>query len=91
MKVREHIWVADKCLACGAIAWEKLCSLAAAAGKAIPLTDERQCIEREDYVGKLCPEPARRQFALNAFDEIGARMVEIEKERLAAINTPDPD
>jgi hypothetical protein len=89
MKVREHIWVGEKCIACGAIAWERLCSLAAVAGKAIPLTDERQCIEREDYAGALCPEPARRQFALDAYDEIGARMAEIEKERLAAINTVD--
>lgn len=91
MKVREHIWVVDKCVVCGAMSWERLCSLAAAAGKAIPLTDERQCLEREDHVGKLCPEPARRQIASEAFDEIGARAAELEKERLAAINTPDPD
>ena len=90
MKVSEHVRAGEKCIACGAMSWARLCSLAAAAGKAIPLTDERQCIEREDHVGKLCPEPARRQFVYEAFAEIGARVVELEKERLAAINTPDP-
>jgi hypothetical protein len=92
MKVRQHVWVADRCLMCGAISWERLRSLGAASGNdSFDGEDRRQCIEREDYAGALMPEPARRQLMCEAFDDIGARMTEIEKERIEAINTPDPD
>jgi len=36
------------------------------------------------------PEPARRQYASEAFDAIGARLMELHKERQAVLNTPAP-
>lgn len=84
MKVREHIWVADKCVVCGAMSWAKVRAQAVLAGKGDPgVEDERQCLEREDHITDLRPEPARRQFAYQDWDTIHARVVEREKERLA--------
>ncbi len=36
------------------------------------------------------PEPARRQYASEAFDAIGARVVELRAERVAVLNAPAP-
>ena len=84
MKIREHVWVADKCIICGANSWAKVRAQAVLAGKGDPgVTDERQCLERENYISGLCPEPARRQFASEDFDTIGARLEEIRAEAVA--------
>lgn len=89
MKIREHYWINDRCLFCGAIALATLRAQAALAGKTAPTeADERQCIEREDYVGSLAPEPKRRQYALDDYEAISARMAELAKERL--LGEPEP-
>ena len=84
MKVREHIWVADRCLVCGASSWAKVRAMAALAGKGDPgPNDERQCLEREDYVGTLRPEPSRRHYACEDFEEIKKRAEEVAREPLS--------
>jgi len=88
MKLREHVWVFDKCIVCGAFAWATVRSKAVLEGKTDPgTTDERTCLERDDYQTRLCPAPARRQFAYEDFDTIKRRIDEIEAQRIAAINT----
>lgn len=84
MKIREHVWVADACLVCGAMSWAKLRAQAVLAGKTDPgTTDERQCLEREDYVSDLRPEPKRREYACEQFEEIKRRADEVAKESVA--------
>jgi hypothetical protein len=85
MKVREHVWVADVCIICGAQSWAKLRAQAVLLGKGDPgVADERACLEREDYAGELRPEPKRREYAVEDADTISARLVELAKERLPA-------
>lgn len=92
MKIRERVWVADQCVICGASSWAKLRAQAVLACKGDPgVADERQCLEREDHVGELRPEPQRRQYASESFDEIGARVTELEKERQSAGAAPSMD
>lgn len=87
MKVREHIWVASRCVACGAQDWAAICRIAITAGKGvISGPDERQCIEREDYIVALCPEPARRHPACEDTDTIAARIADLYRERTEAMN-----
>jgi hypothetical protein len=82
-KVREHVWVGDRCLVCGALTYSELRSQKVSAGETDPgPVDGRQCLEREDYVGTLRPEPSRRQYACEQFSEIKARLHEVEGERL---------
>jgi hypothetical protein len=82
-KVREHVWVGDRCLVCGALIYPELRSQKVSAGETDPgPVDGRQCLEREDYVGTLRPEPSRRQYACEQFSEIKARADEVAAERL---------
>lgn len=68
MIVREHVWINTRCHVCGALKDES--------GN----KDERTCLPREDHIGKLAPEPKRREYASEAWDAISARIAEIRKE-----------
>jgi len=48
------------------------------------------CFDRPTPGNALMPAPARRQYASEAFDAIGARVVELRAERLAVLNAPAP-
>ena len=48
------------------------------------------CFDRASPGNALMPEPARRLYASEAFDAIGARLIELGKERQAVLNTPAP-
>lgn len=48
------------------------------------------CIERVSPGGLLMPEPARRSWAYEDFDAIGARLIELRKEREAVEATAAP-
>lgn len=64
MKIREHTYLAGKCLWCGAKDMGRLIAEARARGDTGDLKpDTRSCIEREDHTGGLRPEPARRLYA----------------------------
>lgn len=46
------------------------------------------CVMRDGTASTLlAPEPARREFAIEAFDVIGARLAELRRER-DAVNQP---
>lgn len=92
MKIREHYWINDRCLFCGATALATLREQAAREGRAVPSdADERQCIEREDHVGALAPKPARRQYAIDDYDTISARLAELAEERKKRLSVePEP-
>lgn len=82
MKVREHTYVAGKCLWCGAKDVALLIAAARARGDTDDVEpDTRTCIERDDYSGRLRPEPARRLYACEDADTITGRIAEIEAER----------
>lgn len=90
MKIREHVWVADKCIWCGAPAWAAVRAQAVLLGKGDPgPDDERTCRERDDYQHDLSPEPARREVACEAFDEIKKRVDELDAERTEAMNAEE--
>lgn len=90
MKLREHVWVFDKCTICGADAWAKIRAQAVMLGKSDPgPTDERQCLERDDYQHDLRPEPARRAVMCEDADAIKKRIDELAAERTAAMNTKE--
>jgi len=46
------------------------------------------CVPRWSGTEKLMPEPARRTYASEDFDAIGARLVELAKEREAQLDEP---
>lgn len=48
------------------------------------------CIERPGKSNKLMPEPARRVYASEAWDALGARLAELRRERDAVNATPAP-
>lgn len=54
---------------------------------------EATCTPREEGLDPniLRPEPARRQWASEAFDEIGKRLAELKEERSAAMNHTEPE
>jgi hypothetical protein len=89
--IREHVWVADKCIVCGALAWARIRAEAVMLGKGDPgPTDERQCLERDDFQRDLCPAPARRVPACED-NGIAGRIAELEAEKEAAWNAePEP-
>lgn len=90
MKVREHVWVANKCIICGAYAWARVRSNAVLEGKMDPGPgDERQCLERDDHQHDLCPEPARRVTACEDADAIKKRIDELDAQRTAAMNAEE--
>ena len=45
--------------------------------------------QRRDESAKLRPEPARREYAVDAVDTIHARIVELAAERTEALNISD--
>lgn len=47
------------------------------------------CLEREVPQSTLRPEPARRQFASEDFDTIGARVAELAQQRQDVLNAPE--
>ena len=50
------------------------------------------CVPRRPQGGEaLRPEPARREYAVDDADVIGARLIELRAERDAAINRVEPD
>ncbi len=68
MMIREHHFHDGKCLYCGAQG---------------PRPDEqRSCVARSDTVGTLRPEPARREYAVDAFETIKTRLAELKAEAL---------
>ena len=71
--IRQHEVVDGRCKHCGALK---------------PDPAENTCIERSGIVSELRPEPARREYASEAFDVIGARLAELRKERDAVLNQP---
>lgn len=54
---------------------------------------EATCLAREETHEsyEIRPEPARREFASEAFDEIGKRLAELKEERSAAMNHTEPE
>ena len=75
MKVRKHFFVNnDHCVFCGALYWPKLQKLYSDRGQAVPQTDERTCIERDDHIHpkEMRPEPKARQYACDDVDTIKA-------------------
>lgn len=46
------------------------------------------CLERPGTSSKLMPEPARRQYASEAYEAIGARQAELAAERTALLSEP---
>ena len=89
-RVRQHVWAGSYCIYCGALTFPRLQRYMEELHKPVPLTDERQCIEREDHVnsGKLAPEPARRVLACEDVDVISTRLRELRAE---AVKTRPPD
>lgn len=86
MKVREHVWVNDKCIVCGALSWAKVRANAVFKRMVDPgPTDERQCLEREDHQHDIRPEPARREIACESADAIKKRIDELAAERIEAM------
>lgn len=73
---------------CGALSLERIYK-----DRQVPPTDERTCVERDDYVSSrdLRPEPFLRGQAADDIDTIHRRMAEIDKERIEAINKPSED
>jgi hypothetical protein len=75
----DHEWASDaaeRCTHCG--------TLRANTGQTVcPGPQSRDPASR--------PEPARRQYAIEAFDEIGLRTRELFAERTAAMNEPAKD
>lgn len=70
--IREHEVGEDgRCKHCGAL-------------KPDPV--ENTCVERVEIVSGDRPEPARREYAIEAVDLIGARLAELRAERDAAMN-----
>lgn len=82
MKVQEHSFAAGICIWCGAKDLPTLLAMAKSLGihGEAPPPEQRSCIEREDYAGKLCPEPQRRQYACEDFDAILGRVNQIKEE-----------
>lgn len=48
------------------------------------------CIERKGTSSKLRPEPFRRVWASEAYEAIGARLADLERERKAILAAPAP-
>lgn len=48
------------------------------------------CLQRAIPASELRPEPARREYACEAFEEIGKRLVEVAKESLPVESDPQP-
>lgn len=46
------------------------------------------CFERATPGNALMPEPARREYASEAYDAIGARLIELRKQRQAVLDAP---
>ncbi len=62
------------CVICGAIQHPQMTAI---------------CLERATPGNALMPEPARRQYASEAYDAIGTRIAELRAERQAVLNTPE--
>ena len=94
-KVKQHVWAGSYCIYCGALTFPRLQHYLGGLGKPVPQTDERQCVERYDYVngGKLAPEPSRRQYACDDADVISARLRELRAEAVKTrpLDEPAPD
>jgi hypothetical protein len=48
------------------------------------------CFDRPTPGNALMPEPARRQYASEAFAAIEERVIELRKERQAVLNAAEP-
>lgn len=70
MRVQEHVWIFDKCQACGAHRYQG------------SDTDQRSCVWREDGILKqsLRPEPARRPLVHEDAETIARRIREIRAD-----------
>lgn len=66
--------------------WCKWCGL-----KENPNAHQYGCLQRSIPSSELAPEPRRRQFALEDYDTIGARLAELAKERLPGVPEPQMD
>lgn len=74
MKIREHTALPNgRCQWCGAA---PVNGIGSGYG-------EKTCLEREDHIGRLMPEPRRRQFAHLDAETINARLAELAAERHA--------
>ena len=51
----------------------------------------QNCVPRRSYGEIMRPEPARHQSAVEDFDTIGARLLELRHEKSLAINRSDDD
>ncbi len=82
MVVREHRWVAGKCMHCGAPDWPSVLQVHLDRCQTPPMRDERICVPRDDHQDqrKLRPEPKRREYACEAYDAINARLKEVMAE-----------
>lgn len=90
MKVRKHFFISnDHCVFCGALAWTKVQKQFSDRGQAVPQTDERSCLERDDHVNpnELRPEPTLRQISCEDADSIKAA---IDALRAAKQEQPEP-
>lgn len=74
----EHVWVEGWCKHCGASEGGYHQTIAAGGTST--------CLERPVSPSALAREPARRTFAIEDFDVIGARVAELDKERAEAVN-----
>ncbi|MDE2472714.1 MAG: hypothetical protein KGL35_29320 [Bradyrhizobium sp.] len=82
MIVQEHTFVAGRCLWCGAKDMALLCAEWRAMGNmGDPEPDTRSCIKRDNYSGRLRPEPYLRLYGCEDSEAISKRLIEIEAER----------
>lgn len=70
--IRQHEVVDTRCKHCGAV----------------NPTELETCIMRSGPASAMVmPEPARREYAIEDFDAIGARLAELRRERETAMNS----
>lgn len=74
MNQQKHEFVNGRCVHCGAMD--------------NPQSQMLTCLQRAIPKDELRPEPARRQYSCEAFDDIKARLDELAKERLPESVTP---
>lgn len=79
MLVRKHVWVGGGCVYCGAVSWETIVQQHHLRNEVPPESDTRLCVKRDDS-GDAQPEPKRRVYACEAWDEINARLREVQAE-----------